>query len=167
MKWIFLFVYFAPFSLCQAQVQLSRKVMGSLGGELKSENIHLQTTGGEPVVGAGSGRQFFLVAGFQQALEPLATSLQIEPAFSSQLSIAPNPVNAILQITLKTEYPGKIQFLIADQQGRTLRLEPANILAGETFRKEWDVSNLGPGGYFLLVKAVDGQLLGKQTFIRL
>lgn len=137
--------------LGQAQT-LSPEVISSAGGKMQSSTISLDWTLGEMAVTRWNTPSGFTTEGFHQPV----LQVNLLPEYSSpKVSIAPNPVQSILNVRVN-EAPQKNLFAqLVDVQGRVL-VQRTNLGLGNT---ELNLNNLPAGTYFLQVSHQNGKAI--------
>lgn len=158
MKAIILTVFLSSVFTLQAQ-QLMKLVVAAGGATLANDQIVLDHTIGEPVVGTFTADGLRINAGFHQGTEDVTTSISDTPfeTNAGDLVAYPNPVKEILVIT--NDQKRALQFVIRDLQGKTW------FRRDFTARAEVNMHQLPPGPYFLVIQdgseVVDGQKILK------
>lgn len=135
--------------VCQAQ-SLSPEVISSAGGKMQSSTISLDWTLGEAAVARWNTPNGFTTEGFHQ---PILQVTLLPEYTSPKVSIAPNPVQATLNVLIKEPIQKKLFGQLVDVQGRVL-VQRTNLTFGNT---ELNLSNLAAGVYFLQVLEQNGK----------
>ena len=145
--------------------KLSPEVISSAGNISKSSSVSLEWTLGETVVESSKSDGKHYTQGFHQAYLKVTTVL---PANNTSLSsdynmtVFPNPVEAILEIKISTEnLPqdeiGKVDLFLFNLIGQQLLVQKTNEKSGEsTFV---DMTTFPSGTYFLKAQKENGVLL--------
>ena len=142
---------------------LSPAVISSQGSISKGNSIQLEWTIGEMATQTIRSPGGLVTEGFHQPL--LEVEIQegdknLSPlADDFNISIAPNPVKALLAVDIQTGENQQIYFELLDPAGRRLQLLKAGIpVEGHQI----DMSNYPSGMYYLRFTTQEGELI--QTF---
>lgn len=163
-KAFFLLAYICTAILAPAQ-QLRPAVI-SAGGDLsKGGGISLEWTLGEPVTESFSGADKWYTQGFHQ---PLLVAKGFPSAADPEitgytLTIAPNPVQSFLNLTIKAPGNEKLFFLMTDISGRRLPLQAVST-GSQTLRL--DLSELISGFYLLEARSSSGRLVYSYKLVK-
>lgn len=137
--------------LSQAQT-LSPEVISSAGGKMQNSSLTLDWTLGETAVSKWSSPTGFTTEGFHQPI----LQVTLLPAYSSpKVSIAPNPVQSILNVQVMEASQKALFVQLVDVQGRIL-VQRTQLGSGNT---ELNMSDLPSGIYFLQVLQQNGKTL--------
>ncbi len=153
-------------------------VSGSIIGDPEctdTSNMDFSLKTGSPAIGAAfpeseptidySGAPFSLTARSIGAYESQSAGVTIPVASDGEFTIAPNPCSNSLTLFYKNnEGPSEISVL--DVLGREV-LRISLLPNGGTASVPVDVSSLLDGGYILLARASDGNLLAHYSFVKM
>lgn len=145
---------------------LSPSVISSSGTVSQGQDIQLEWTLGEPAVQSLRTTRGLITEGFHQPMlkvEALqlpehSQGTAISPAIreSLEITIAPNPVQSLLSITIRSDLDQQGTIYLSDLTGRQLqRLDTS--LYDQTM--EWDFSQYPSGLYLLSFYTKDGTRL--------
>lgn len=147
---IFLVIALLPFSSNLLSQNVSSSVIALTGDHrVIPGKSQITWTLGEPVIDPLRTQDLLLTQGFHQPELRTVTSF-VDPGFEFQLSIFPNPTNG--QLALKTTYPDKIKYYLADMSGRTL------VEGIFTTEQILEVKQLNAGTYCIYL-LVEGRLV--------
>ena len=133
--------------------RLSPSVLAAGGGSARTATMTLDWTVGEAVAGTERTAGQLYTQGFHQPLLQVSeqqnlTSLDDEYRFT----VAPNPVVALLSVTIATPKPMPLQLTLADLTGRSYNLP---VIPANTASTQIDMT-VYPAGTYLLRIASDG-----------
>jgi hypothetical protein len=148
--------------LCNAQ-SLSPSVISSSGTVNQNDKIQLEWTLGEIAIESHQTTNGLLTEGFHQ---PILRIEEMEPSGSSReeistisdldISIRPNPVNALLTVDIKSGLDQNGTITLTDLAGQRLQKLETSLFAQQL---EWDFSPFPSGMYFLYFHTKEGKLL--------
>lgn len=141
----FLFILSFLFTSNLSAQTITRQLVGGASGTAEQGTMRLSWSLGEVAVGHWQGKDGSRITeGFQQPnLELMLTQLKKE----ALVSVAPNPVRDLLNITVLDAQDDNLKMTLTDQQGRTLIRKSSIGL----WRNELDMSPYPAGMYFLKV----------------
>jgi hypothetical protein len=141
------------FTIVVSQAQsLSPQVVSSAGGKMQSSTIRLDWTLGETAVARWNTPNGFTTEGFHQPV----LEVSLLPEYSTpKVSIAPNPVQSILNVQLKEASQKALFVQLVDVQGRVI-VQRTSLGLGNT---ELNMSDLPSGIFFLQVLQQNGKTL--------
>ena len=137
----------------QAQ-SLTPNVIGSAGNMDKANGISLEWTLGETAIQASDKNYKMYNEGFHQPL--LVEKIKddnLNEAYA--ISVAPNPVNSILFISISSEENTKLVLQLLNIDGQVLYSEDANSF---NYSKELDMSRYENGLYILKIYSKENRL---------
>lgn len=145
---------------------LSPSVISSSGAVSQGEHIQLEWTLGEPAVQSLRTSDGLITEGFHQpilnveALEvpenPPDFAMDSVVEGELKITIAPNPVQALLSIQIESDMDQQGIIFLSDLSGKKLQQTDANLL---NERLEWDFSPFPSGMYLLSFYTKKGELL--------
>lgn len=132
--------------------QLSPTVMATAGGQDKNKQLSLEWTLGETFVETVSLPNHIYTQGFHQPM--LRVEELPQNASPYRVRIAPNPVVAMLNVSIEAEEDAKFQLYLTDMTGRTFYNMAAQVQADPV---QVDMKTLPAGVYILQVATLDGK----------
>jgi hypothetical protein len=140
--------------------QLERSVLSSQGGISSSSSIIMDWTLGEPFIDWQERAGFDLSEGFHQpSLEAILLSAPGELLLPLDVTLYPNPVNEVLNVSVVKATDEKFVLAITDIHGRSV-IPQMLLLAGEN--REVPMGELAPGIYLATLRSISGSRL--QTY---
>ncbi len=136
----------------QAQNQVL-EVIGTGGGKFTTPKFSMDWTLGETAISSWSNSEKVITVGFQQPR--LEVILEKPRSVAPSVTIAPNPVQSILNIQLAFESKTQLKAQLLDVQGKILA---KNIQLNQR-NTELNVENLPSGLYFLHIYTALGEPL--------
>jgi hypothetical protein len=157
----FLSLFISNYTFCQ---KLSPEVISSAGDISKTASISLEWTLGETVIESSKTESKHYTQGFHQPYLKVTSILAAKNeilASEYDMTIFPNPVEAILEIKISTENLlkdeiGKIDLFLFDIRGQQLLVQKINEKSVSTFV---DMMVFPSGTYFLKAQKENGTLL--------
>jgi hypothetical protein len=132
--------------------RLSPTVMATAGGQDKNKQLSLEWTLGETVVETVSLPSHIFTQGFHQ---PMLRVEELPGAESPyRVRIAPNPVVAVLNVSIEAEEATRFQLNLTDMTGRTFYSKATD--SGPD-AQQVDMKALPAGVYILQVATPQGQ----------
>lgn len=131
---------------------ISNSVIASAGGSAKSDQISLDWTMGEIAVETAWTRPGLLTQGFHQPLLVLpATFIELPPRPQLQgltIKVNPNPVQAVLHVSLQSLNDKKVNVALSDANGKVLFATSARTQSSYILI---DMQQYTSGFYFLCI----------------
>ena len=164
----FFSIFIANYTFCQ---KLSPEVISSAGDISKTASVSLEWTLGETIIGSSKTADKHYTQGFHQSylkVKSIFPSNNESSASGYNMSVSPNPVDAILEIKLSTEniptdQISKVNLFLIDMQGQQFPIQNSNEKPGSTFL---DMSIFPSGVYFLKAQKENGLLLKSFKIIK-
>lgn len=157
-----LLLFLLGMGAAQAQIELAREVIGTLGGSETVNNLSLGYTAGETAVttlktNIVSGT-LTLTQGFEQSDDNMVSN---DDPLEVQLDyrLFPNPVAEVLHVSLTTDRPVEWMLAIYDLRGRRTSVPPVPARIHGTFETQFDLSQLPEGHYLLGISNRQGDRL--------
>lgn len=151
-------------SLAGLGQQISSSVIASGGGISKGPGIILEWTLGELSTESLSVRDKLYTQGFHQ---PILLAKKIMPKANPSsgylISVAPNPVQSLLSVTISKNEKGELTVTIGDFSGR--RFESKSVKSEEE-KVDFDMSARIAGMYLLEVRKSNGELVESFKIIK-
>lgn len=130
---------------------LSPNVIASSGNVDVTNNITLEWTLGEVFVKTGQVNTNYLTEGYHQPITVKSIDDNTNSTYS--ISIAPNPVNSILYITISSEENEQLTIRLMNANAKILYTDKAN---SNNDLKEIDMSSYQSGMYILNIISDSG-----------
>ena len=144
-----------------SRAQLVPTVISTAGGTDKNESIALDWVLGETFVETLVSDDRMVTQGFLQPLLVIEKRSQNPlAALAFNVSIAPNPVQSLLNIKISTQVNSRLLLTLTDNNGKVLisRTVPPNQIS-----ESINLSNVSNGAYVLQIRNSAGSLL--KTFL--
>ena len=133
---------------------LSPSVLAVAGGSARTQTMLLDWTLGEAVVGTATTTTQRYTQGFQQpSLHVSEQPDSAEPEAGYRFSVAPNPVETFLTLTMTTPDNTALQVMMTDMAGRQYH---ATALPVNTTTTQVDMRAFPAGVYLLRIGKADG-----------
>jgi len=146
---------FSCLILPAAAQTLSPTVMGSKGGNDKTETLSLEWTLGELQVNTLSYTNGIQTEGFHQSALKVVKVESKTSSPSLNITVSPNPVRSILNVKIQSDVDSKLSLKLLDANGKVIYSSVANSLKDS---KELDLSNLTSGSYLLNISNGSGSI---------
>lgn len=154
------------FSFAYGRAQtLDRYVIASAGSVDKTSNISLEWTLGEPTASSAYSNNKMFTQGFNQPLLKVKYKTVIDKQLMTyKLTVAPNPVQSILNVYWWTDKEAFISLRLTDVHGKILseRSSPQ-----KTGNMQFNMNNMASGMYFLQVRNSQGTLINTYQVVRM
>ena len=164
----FLSIFISNYTFCQ---KLSPEVISSAGDISKTASVSLEWTLGETIIESSKIADKHYTQGFHQSylkVKSIFPANNESSASGYNMSVSPNPVEAILEIQISTENVptdkiSKVDLFLIDMQGQQFPVQNSNEKPGTTFL---DMSAFPSGVYFLKAQKENGLLLKSFKIIK-
>jgi hypothetical protein len=165
----FLSIFISNYTFCQ---KLSPEVISSAGDVSKTASISLEWTLGETIIESSKTINKHYTQGFHQSyLKVMSVTPPNSESLTSDynMTVFPNPVQAILEVKISTENlpkdeVGKVDLFLIDILGQQLLVQKASEKPGSTFV---DMTDFPSGVYFLKAQKENGLLLKSFKIIKI
>lgn len=143
---------------------LERSVIASGGAMDKAGNYSLEWTLGEPVSSTSYTDSKIYTQGFNQPyLKVKFKTIVLPSLITYKLTVAPNPVQSVLNVYWWTDQEPAINLRLSDAYGRILTTKSFNVKSGNT---QFDMRNMAGGMYFLQVHNSKGILINTYQIVK-
>jgi hypothetical protein len=158
---IYLFILSSTCFHAATAQSLSPTILSAAGDVNSTDHLQLEWTLGELAVASVTRQQNSYTEGFHQPLliiTPVSSSrvndAKEQATWNANVTITPNPVATTLLIQFENVPLNEFQITLTNQQGQVI--DHQSLLAGES-QKEFNLSALTPGMYYLQIQSADGQ----------
>jgi hypothetical protein len=139
---------------------ISNSIIAAGGGTAKSDQISLDWTMGEIAVETAPTSGGLLTQGFHQPLLVLpATFIELPPRPQMQgltIKVNPNPVQAVLHVSLQSLTDKKVNIGLSDANGRVLLMTSAS---SQSSYISIDMQKYSSGFYFLHITSAQNNIV--------
>ena len=150
-KYFMAFAGMTCFCLNVSAQKLERSVVSSGGGDVRTSDIQIAWTVGEPFVHTVSCSNLAYTEGFQQPVfvnKPNNQKIEKAVVENFTIEIAPNPVQSVLRTTINSPLFSKVDLLLSTLDGKQLFKQ---VSVGTPTVQSIDMSTMLPGTYLLTV----------------
>lgn len=142
---------------------ISQSVMSASGGVSKYAEITLDWTLGETFISPAAYNEQLYTAGFHQPITLRHHLVYQSNSEKSKISIFPNPVANILNVSLNLVQQDFVKIILTDLFGRQLSTQSVD---GKASKAEVSVGNLSAGSYQLQVIDMHGKPISAFKIIK-
>ena len=164
MKKYVLFSIFLISAFYTKSQSVDRSVIAPAGGVDKSGNFSLEWTLGETIAASSGSDTKLYTQGFNQPMLKVKYKTLIDPSFNTyKITVAPNPVQSILNVYWWSDKESAISLQLSDASGRILENRTIHLKSGNT---QFNMQNLAGGMYFLQARNNKGQLINTYQVVK-
>lgn len=163
-RYIFFLLCILSYSYGTSQT-LDRSVIAPAGSFDKTDKISFEWTLGEPTAASSYTNNKMFTQGFNQPMLKVKYKTIVDQRFMTyKLTVAPNPVQSILNVHWWTDKEAFISLRLSDVHGHILSEKSFTQKTGST---QFNMNSISAGMYFLQVRDSHGLLINTYQVVKI